>query len=250
MWLQVRQSLRVLGIQFTTKAWGETWGLNLNLWCPLHPMGKNIFSLVLPLHLCSWHSGRPHLKQTKLVKLIIMPFFVVVDLSAEESTDHISGTCLLKVSQNAGKSVLYCIQGIVWQQPQEFTFRAYMSLVYLRGLSHGSSGFSVFVLLSYLKLSYRELGEGNKQQETLRTWWFKEKESPAVYLLLLESLVYLPVPSALCTLSAPGPRPPHTSWPLFSFPPVRALTCFSSTSFLLPAEGTEGSLNIAILFLS
>ena len=149
MWLQVRRSPRVLGIQFRTKAWRETWGLNLNLWSPLHPTGKNIFSLVLPQHLCSWHSGRPHMKQTKLVKLIIMPFFVVVDLSAEESTDHVSCTCLLKVSQNAGKSVLYCIHHIVWQQPQEITFQTYTSLVYLGGLSRGSSGFSVSVLLSY-----------------------------------------------------------------------------------------------------
>lgn len=55
------------------------------------------------------------MKQTKLLKLIIVPFFVVVDLSAEESTDHVSRTSLLKVSQNAGRSILYCIHGTVWQ---------------------------------------------------------------------------------------------------------------------------------------
>jgi len=91
------------------------------------------------------------MKQTKLVKLLIMQF-CVVEFSAEESTDHVSCICLLKVSQNPGKSVLYYIHSIVWQQPQEISFQAHMSLVYLRGLSGGSSGFSVSVL-SYLKLS-------------------------------------------------------------------------------------------------
>lgn len=49
--------------------------------------------------------GRPHIKQTKLVKLINMPFFVAAELSAEESTDHVSRTYLLKVPQHAEKSV-------------------------------------------------------------------------------------------------------------------------------------------------
>lgn len=84
--------------------------------------------LFLPQHVCSWHSGRPHMKQTKVVKLIIMPFFVVVALSAEESTDHISCPSLLKVSQNAGKRFLYCIHHIIWPQPQEIYFQAHTSL--------------------------------------------------------------------------------------------------------------------------
>lgn len=105
----------------------------------------------------------------KAIQINHLPFFVVVDLSAEESTDRVSRTCLLKVSQNASKRVLYCIRGVVWQQPQEISFQAHASLVYLGGLSCGSSGFSVSVLLRYLKLSPRELGGGNRQQEPLRT---------------------------------------------------------------------------------
>lgn len=94
------------------------------------------------------------------------------------------------------------------------SFQEYMSLVYLGGLSRGSSTFSASILLSYLKLSWQELGGRNTQQETLRTWWFKGKQSPAVYLQFLESLIYLPVPSSLHTLSACGPwSPPSHSSP-------------------------------------
>lgn len=95
MWLHVRHPSAVWGSSSETKPKGKP-DLKLDLWSPLHPTGKTIFSLVLPQHLCSWRSGRPHMKQTKLVKLTITPFLVVVDLSAEESTNRISCTCFWK----------------------------------------------------------------------------------------------------------------------------------------------------------
>lgn len=79
------------------------------------------------------------MEQTKLVKLINMPFFVVADLSAEDSTDHISRTYLLKVSQNAGKSV-YTVYTYYLAAASGGHF-PWRPLVYLGGLSCGSSGF-------------------------------------------------------------------------------------------------------------
>lgn len=91
------------------------------------------------------------MEQTKLVKLINMPFFVVADLSAEDSTDHISRTYLLKVSQNAGKSV-YTVYTVLFGS----SFRRSLSLEAF-GLPWRSLLWVLWIfliyLLCYLKLS-------------------------------------------------------------------------------------------------
>lgn len=110
----------------------------------------------------------------------------------------------------------------------------------------------IFCLCSSQLLKDFSSGAWRRNQARGNPWdmMVQRKTVPCCLPPLLESLMYLPVPPVLCTLSASGPRPPHTSQPLFSFPPVRDLTCFSSTSFPSPAEETEGSLKIALLFLS
>lgn len=87
------------------------------------------------------------MEQTKLVKLINMPFFVVADLLAEDSTDHISRTYLLKVSQNAGKSV-YTVYTVLFGS----SFRRSLSLEAF-GLPRRSLWIFLIYLLCYLKLS-------------------------------------------------------------------------------------------------
>lgn len=165
MWLQVGQSPRVLG----TKGWREAWGLNVNLWPPVYPIGLNTFSLILLQHLRAWHSGRPHLKQNKLVRLINMTFFCCCwFISRGKHCPY-----LLKVSQNAGKSV-YTVYMVLFGN----SFRRSLSSEAF-GLSQGSLMWVLWIFQSVffatLKLSPRKLGGGNKLQRTLRIWWFKEK---------------------------------------------------------------------------
>lgn len=122
--------------------------------------------MVLAQHLCCWHSGRPHMKQTKSVRLITMLFFVVVDISAEESTDRVSCTCLLKVSHNTGKCfilhILYCLataSGDVF------------SGVYIFGLPRRSLTwvFSIFCLYSSQLLKAFLTGAWRKKHATGNT---------------------------------------------------------------------------------
>lgn len=87
-------------------------------------------------------------------------FFAAAELSADESTDHVSHTYLLKVSQNAGKSV-YTVYMVLFGN----SFRRSLSSE-IFGLSWrsscGPSGFFLTCLLCYLKLSPQKPGGGNK----------------------------------------------------------------------------------------
>lgn len=197
--------------------------------------------LVLPQQLCSWLSGRPHTKQTNPVKLIIMPFLVVVDLSAEESIDHVSCTCFWKFSRmQVHMHTVHMATASGDGFPRAYIFglpwRSLMWVLWIFCL-HSSQ----LLKASLLEARKRKQDTGNPLDPTVQ-------RKIVLCCLPLESLIYLSVPPVLCSLSASGPWPPYISWPLSSFPPVRCLTHFSSNSFPSPAEETEGSLKIVMIF--